>query len=77
VPDYVITQFARILHAASTLHTIGGSGTKSNVGGESWEDEDPTTESMRSVPRERFAYWAFDLLALVCAAVETGKYIVT
>ncbi|CCO28933.1 Protein MON2 homolog [Rhizoctonia solani AG-1 IB] len=71
VPDYVITQFARILHAASTLHTIGGSGTKSNVGGESWEDEDPTTESMRSVPRERFAYWAFDLLALVCAAVET------
>ncbi|CAE7121297.1 unnamed protein product [Rhizoctonia solani] len=72
VPDYVITQFARILHAASALH-VGGSGPKSNAGSESWEDEDATTETMRSVPRERFAYWAFDLLALVCAVVETDR----
>ncbi|CAE6434947.1 unnamed protein product [Rhizoctonia solani] len=72
VPDYVITQFARILHAASALH-VGGPGPKSNAGSESWEDEDATTESMRSVPRERFAYWAFDLLTLVCAAVETER----
>ncbi|KAF8666808.1 C-terminal region of Mon2 protein [Rhizoctonia solani] len=71
VPDYVITQFARILHAASTLHAIGDSDVKSNVESESWEDEDATTQSMRPVPRERFAYWAFDLLALVCAIVET------
>ncbi|KAG8763600.1 hypothetical protein FRC11_000859 [Ceratobasidium sp. 423] len=73
VPDYVITQFARILHAASALHVAGGSGPKSNAGSESWEDEDATTESMRSVPRERFAYWAFDLLTLVCAIVETDR----
>ncbi|EUC64796.1 MON2 peripheral membrane protein, putative, partial [Rhizoctonia solani AG-3 Rhs1AP] len=46
VPDYVITQFARILHAASALH-VGGPGPKSNAGSESWEDEDATTESMR------------------------------
>ncbi|KAH7341760.1 hypothetical protein B0J17DRAFT_647820 [Rhizoctonia solani] len=73
VPDYVITQFARILHAASALHVVGGSGPKSNAESEPWEDEDATTESMRSVPRERFAYWAFDLLTLVCAVVETDR----
>ncbi|CUA76100.1 Protein MON2 homolog [Rhizoctonia solani] len=72
VPDHVITQFARILHAASALHA-GGSGPRSNAGSESWEEEDATTESMRSVPRERFAYWAFDLLTLVCAVVETDR----
>ncbi|CAE6416233.1 unnamed protein product [Rhizoctonia solani] len=73
VPDHVITQFARILHAASALHAAGSSGPKSNAESESWEDEDATTESMRSVPRERFAYWAFDLLTLVCAVVETER----
>lgn len=67
VPDYVITQFARILYAASALHADG-----TREDGASDEGY-ATTESAQAVPRERFAYWAFDLLVLVCAVVETGE----
>ncbi|KAF8754296.1 C-terminal region of Mon2 protein [Rhizoctonia solani] len=56
---------------AHEYQTMSSPSLLSNVESESWEDEDATTQSMRPVPRERFAYWAFDLLALVCAIVET------
>ena len=68
IPDYVITQFARILYAASALHADG-----TREEGVIVDEEYATTESAQSVPRERFAYWAFDLLVLVCAVVETGE----
>ncbi|KAF8606647.1 hypothetical protein BDV93DRAFT_553804 [Ceratobasidium sp. AG-I] len=68
IPDYVITQFARILYAASALHADG-----TREEGVVVEEEYATTESAQAVPRERFAYWAFDLLILVCAVVETDR----
>ncbi|KAG8736515.1 hypothetical protein FRC10_009226 [Ceratobasidium sp. 414] len=73
VPDYVITQLARILHSASALHVGHGAGSAASDGGESWVGGDATVESTQAVPRERFAYWAFDLLVLVCAVVETDR----
>ncbi|KAG9095186.1 hypothetical protein FS749_010913 [Ceratobasidium sp. UAMH 11750] len=73
VPDYVITQLARILHSASALHVEHSSGSAASDGGESWVGGDATVESAQAVPRERFAYWAFDLLFLVCAVVETDR----
>ncbi|KAG8741300.1 hypothetical protein FRC12_015712 [Ceratobasidium sp. 428] len=76
VPDYVITQLARILHSASALHVDHHHSGRSSTsdGGESWVGGgDATVESAQAVPRERFAYWAFDLLVLVCAVVETDR----
>lgn len=69
IPDYVITQFARILYAASALHADGA-----REDGASVDEGYATTESSQAVPRERLAYWAFDLLVLVCAVVETGEF---
>ncbi|QRW03962.1 dimerization and cyclophilin-binding domain of Mon2 [Ceratobasidium sp. AG-Ba] len=75
VPDDVITQLARILHTASVLHAEHGvsGGSAVSEAGESWVGGDATVESVQAVPRERFAYWAFDLLVLVCGAVETDR----
>jgi hypothetical protein len=36
-------------------------------------DMDGTTAEIVELPRERFAYWAFDLLFLICTESEQGE----
>lgn len=44
----------------------------SNKGNEIVEAEIGTTRSGKLVPRERFSYWCFDLLLLICSDVAKG-----
>jgi hypothetical protein len=44
----------------------------SGKGGKIVEAENGTTRSGKLVPRERFSYWCFDLLLLICSDVAKG-----
>jgi hypothetical protein len=88
VPDYIITQLAKVLQQGSqirddadyrppspaslTTNSHRGSpeldtfGTSTQVEG--------TTESGNFLPRERFSYWCFDLLFLICSSVAQGMF---
>lgn len=45
----------------------------SKKGGDIVEAEIGTTRSGKLVPRERFSYWCFDLLLLVCSDIAKGR----
>jgi hypothetical protein len=86
VPDYVITQLAKVLQQGSQL-----------LQHESDEDYPPTTSPMQAsdisaawdgkansevvgntvprpaVSRERFSYWCLDLLFLICSDTSKGR----
>ena len=90
VPDYLVGQLAKILHKGSQLYRLDAfrSGSPSfgdwNKVGSSpnsrEEFEKLDLESMGStatgevVPRERFSYWCFDLLFLICSDMTRGAY---
>ena len=86
VPDYLITHLAKILQQGSQLREydheedymftpitpmktpVSGKGNWAHDG-----DEDTTTiNSTVFVSRERFSYWCFDLLFLICSDVSKG-----
>jgi len=45
----------------------------SRKGGDTTEAEIGTTRSGKLVPRERFSYWCFDLLLLICSDIAKGR----
>ncbi|KAJ6632164.1 hypothetical protein B0H10DRAFT_1976381 [Mycena sp. CBHHK59/15] len=78
VPDSLVGQLAKVLHHGSRLYEAGlASGPHSPVsssGSREFEKiemdglyEHGTTQSGALVPRERFSYWCFDLLFLICS----------
>jgi hypothetical protein len=90
VPDHLITQLAKILHKGSQLYKSSMDPSRpdspstdtANVSDDSrdshdFEKVDPnigTTAPGVLVPRERFSFWCFDLLFLICSNVTSGKY---
>ncbi|KAG6844369.1 hypothetical protein H0H87_007445 [Tephrocybe sp. NHM501043] len=85
VPDHLISQLATILHHGSRLHeTVLETDIADSFSPElSHKVEDiqmhkhyelGSTASRSLVPRERFSYWCFDLLFLVCSHTTSGGY---
>ena len=89
VPDYLITQLAKVLQQGSQLllnesddeyPPTPSSLTKPNGKLEfaAWGDKADSermgsTESARGVSRERFSYWCLDLLFLICSDTSKGR----
>ncbi|KAF7290808.1 Protein MON2 [Mycena indigotica] len=74
VPDYLVAQLAKILQHGSRLYSVEPQSPASSSGSREFEKVDietmfdaGTTEAAALVPRERFSYWCFDLLFLVCS----------
>jgi hypothetical protein len=88
VPDYLVSQLAQILHRGSVLYepdlesiSMSATPTKalSSVKVEKVNLDQQydlgSTEFGTLVPRERFSYWCFDLLFLICSNTTHGEYI--
>ncbi|EGO23125.1 hypothetical protein SERLADRAFT_439867 [Serpula lacrymans var. lacrymans S7.9] len=81
VPDYLVTQLAKMLYRGSQLYdpdpsfsppgspSMNGSHTLEKVGMENHG----STSWGNLVPRERFSYWCFDLLFLICSDVSKDQ----
>lgn len=76
VPDGLVSEMARILCRGSRVVGFtanedddGGGGDEDKVGKTRWA----STEVGRVVPRERFSYWCFDLLFLICSRRRAGE----
>lgn len=85
VPDYIVGQLAKILHHGSLLYDArseaasGPSSPRDDYSLQSTRDSDDekryslgSTDSGSLVPRERFSYWCFDLLFLICSNTTSG-----
>ena len=87
VPDYIVTQLARVLQQGSQIRQPAEyrppspTSPNSNSKRTSFDLErqfgdvqlpEGTTEVGHFLPRERFAYWCFDLLFLVCSDTAKG-----
>ncbi|KAF9233451.1 guanine nucleotide exchange factor in Golgi transport N-terminal-domain-containing protein [Melanogaster broomeanus] len=76
VPDYLVAQLAKILHQGSLGNGTSSTGSSRNSR-EEFEKLD--LESLGStatgdvVPRERFSFWCFDLLFLICSNVTSDQ----
>ncbi|KAH9049815.1 hypothetical protein EDB83DRAFT_2543167 [Lactarius deliciosus] len=75
VPDYLITQLAKILQQGSQL-LQDGSGEEYSppdmpLGGKADGEEVGSTVPLLAVSRERFSYWCLDLLFFICS--DTAK----
>lgn len=88
VPDYLVSQLAQILHRGSVLYesdlepiSTSTSPTKAqnSVKVEKVDLDQQydlgSTEFGSLVPRERFSYWCFDLLFLICSNTTHGECI--
>ncbi|KAG1868360.1 hypothetical protein DFJ58DRAFT_698074 [Suillus subalutaceus] len=89
VPDYLIAQLAKILHKGSQLYKSSMNPSRpdspstntTNVSDDSRESHDfekvdldiGTTAPGVVVPRERFSFWCFDLLILICSNVTSDQ----
>ncbi|KAH9049809.1 hypothetical protein EDB83DRAFT_2553433 [Lactarius deliciosus] len=75
VPDYLITQLAKILQQGSQLLQDGSSEEYSPpdmpLGGKADGEEVGSTVPLLAVSRERFSYWCLDLLFFICS--DTAK----
>ena len=83
VPDYLITQLAKILQQGSQLLHDGSSEEypptptsvtyRSTLSSDKAEGEDVgSTVPLWAVSRERFSYWCLDLLFFVCSDTAKG-----
>lgn len=87
VPDYLVSQLAQILHRGSVLYESELEAIDANTSSNSPHarkvervDVDRqldlgSTEFGSLVPRERFSYWCFDLLFLICSNTTSGEYV--
>ncbi|KAI0795954.1 hypothetical protein C8Q75DRAFT_791099 [Abortiporus biennis] len=90
VPDYVVSQLARVLHQGSQLResedyeppSPKSLETRSNRSSREFEKIEKfgdgqlvsgTTDGGRHLPRERFSYWCFDLLFLICSDIAQDQ----
>jgi len=87
IPDYLVSQLGSILYQGSqlrkTIERPNGNVLQAN-GYPAIEkiemnkhNEKGTTEVGSALPRERFSYWCFDLLFLVCSNTTKGTSRVT
>ena len=85
VPDHLVAQLAKILLRGSNLWEVGSHARRSGGASPVSAKEPPSpdyvkvewyvpgsTEHGVTVPRERFSYWCFDLLFLICSSVTNG-----
>ena len=97
IPDILVSQLGKILHAGSQASNIEGGFSPIRLNGSSSSifsasasspkshtariipvDIDVrysnlgTTENGKPAPRERFSYWCFDLLFLICSDTTKG-----
>lgn len=84
VPDYVVVQLAKTLHRGSQMYFAEDGATDcSSVSALSNADTDSSISTKvdgamgptlytRTFPRERFSYWCFDLLFLICSDTIQG-----
>ena len=86
IPDYLVSQLGSILHQGSRLRRTtdrqngkAGQGNSypaiENIGMDKTHDKG-TTEMSTVVPHERFSYWCFDLLFLLCSNITKGMSII-
>jgi hypothetical protein len=87
VPDYLITQLAKILQQGSQLlqdessdeyPTTPTSATHLEVlspalSGKAESEEVGSTVPLLAVSRERFSYWCLDLLFFICSDTAKGR----
>jgi hypothetical protein len=89
IPDHLITQLAKILHKGSQLYKSNMDPSRpdspstdtTHVSDDSRESHDfekvdlniGTTAPGILVPRERFSFWCFDLLFLICSNITSGN----
>ena len=88
VPDYIIAQLANVLQQGSQIRddpeyrppSPASLDTTSQKGSTDFDSfgkhtlVEGTTEAGHFLPRERFSYWCFDLLFLVCSNVAQGMF---
>lgn len=77
VPDDVISQLGKMLQKGSRVYEDGVSSSASSATEGSFEKLDMeraygSTDLGTLVPRERFSFWCFDLLFLVCSDTTKG-----
>lgn len=86
IPDSLVTHFARILAQGSKLRSDddedevailhpAASSSKATVSDARTSEEGESEERSKGravAARERFAYWCFDLLFLICSDVQKG-----
>jgi len=84
VPDYLITQLAKVLQQGSQLllnesddeypPSLTKPDTKSaSRAGKADNERMGSTAPVRGVSRERFSYWCLDLLFLICSDTSKGR----
>ena len=102
IPDSLVSQLGKILHAGSQACALEGESSPILLTGSSSSSPNPTssnsasfpvshsakiipvdidekysdlgtTEIVRPAPRERFSYWCFDLLFLICSDTTKGQ----
>ena len=87
VPDYLITQLAKILQQGSQLLQDGSSEEypptptsathpeirSTTVSGKAEDEEVGSTVPLLAVSRERFSYWCLDLLFFICSDTAKGR----
>jgi hypothetical protein len=89
IPDHLITQLAKILHKGSQLYKSNMDPSRpdspstdtTHVSDDSRESHDfekvdlniGTTAPGILVPRERFSFWCFDLLFLICSNITSDQ----
>ncbi|KAJ7641694.1 hypothetical protein FB45DRAFT_900796 [Roridomyces roridus] len=74
VPDSLVGMLAKVLHQGSRLYEVQPQSPVSSSGSREFEKidldgnyENGSTQPGTVVPRERFSYWCFDLLFLICS----------
>ena len=87
VPDYLITQLAKVLQQGSQLllnesddeypptpsSLTRPSGKSAGQGDKADSERIGSTALARAVSRERFPYWCLDLLFLICSDTSKGR----
>ena len=86
IPDYLVSQLGSILHQGSRLHRTtdrpnSNAGQVNSYPAVEKIEKDKnhnkgTTEMGTVVPHERFSYWCFDLLFLLCSNTTKGMSII-
>jgi hypothetical protein len=75
VPDHIVSQLGKMLQKGSKVYEDGVSSLSSSEGSFEKLDMERTygsTDLGTLVPRERFSYWCFDLLFLICSDTTKG-----
>ena len=75
IPDSLVTQLAKVLRQGSRLHDsdVNHDGLDDFETVDMSEYSVGSTASGAPLPRERFSYWCFDLLFLMCSDTAKGN----